>query len=94
MTRPAFEQTSRLSLPELCRRGMDMRCRAIPIELASGTTQAAGREITFSDLDGHSTAIEYVEGPSLNERRPAQYRRSDTIVPPRPIGRRERLLML
>jgi hypothetical protein len=56
-----------------------MYCLASAIAMTFGTTPAAGQEIRFSELEGHSIAIEYVESVSFNGRGSVPYQWNDTI---------------
>lgn len=79
MTRPAFNWKPRLGLRGPRRRGIGINCLAIAMLSAFGITQAAGQEIKFSELEGHSIAIEYVESISFNGREAVPYHWNDTI---------------
>lgn len=56
-----------------------MGVHCVAIVSAFGTTQALGQEIKFSELEGHSIAIEYVESVSYNGREAVPYQWNDTI---------------
>jgi hypothetical protein len=56
-----------------------MPCLALVIVSTFGVTPAFGQEIKFSELEGHSIAIEYVEGLSFNGREAVPYHWNDTI---------------